>query len=281
MAKRYRDTDADGGGDYDEYEPDEAELAELYKRRRRLVAVVVATLAVIVMAIATRDSQKPSRVDAASDASRPTVSAAAPAATTSVLGTTANAPPATVPPTSAGAPAATAPPGTVSAADPLTFRMPMQGKVNISLAWDCYNCVDWPTLRGKHHPAVDYVSNDHTIMATADGVVTKMNTGCGGQGCGNSFGNWLFLKHTLPDGSALYSFYAHLASFTPNVVEGACIRQGERVGTMGNTGIASAAHLHFGIQTNTNLLDYTSQSSATFGSRNPETFYGKAKVRPC
>ena len=27
----------------------------------------------------------------------------------------------------------------------------------------------------------------------ADGVVVKMNTGCGGQGSGNSLGNWLFL----------------------------------------------------------------------------------------
>src|SRR6266853_1915229 len=73
------------------------------------------------------------------------------------------------------------------------------------LEGDCFDCVDWPTLRNMHHPATDYLSNDTTIVATADGVVVKMNTGCGGQGCGNSFGNWVFLKHTLTDGSTLYS----------------------------------------------------------------------------
>ena len=48
-----------------------------------------------------------------------------------------------------------------------------------------------------------------------------------------------------------------------------------------STGIASAAHLHFAIQTNTNLLDYTSASSATVGSVNPDTLYGKTKVKSC
>jgi murein DD-endopeptidase MepM/ murein hydrolase activator NlpD len=108
-----------------------------------------------------------------------------------------------------------------------------------------------------------------------------MNTGCGGQGCGNSFGNWLFLKHTLTDGSTLFSFYAHMAEMTPAVVEGACIKTGQKVGVIGNTGIASAAHLHFAIQTNTNLLDYTSASSATVGSVDPDSLYGKVKVKAC
>jgi len=165
--------------------------------------------------------------------------------------------------------------------DPLVFRKPLNGTVNVTLKWDCYDCVDWPTLRNMHHPAVDYLSSDTNIVATADGVVAKMNTGCGGQGCGNSFGNWVFLKHTLTDGSTLYSFYAHMAEIDPAVTQGACIKTGQKVGVIGNTGIASAAHLHFAIQTNTNLLDYTSASSATVGSVNPETLYGKTKVRSC
>jgi peptidoglycan LD-endopeptidase LytH len=189
-------------------------------------------------------------------------------------------------------PATTAPPSTAAAATPpttgpaaqsdaLTFRKPLNGTVNVTLKWDCYDCVDWPTLRNKHHPAVDYLASDTTIVATADGVVVNMNTGCGGQGCGNSFGNWVFLKHTLTDGSNLFSFYAHMAEIAPAVTQGACIKTGQKVGVIGNTGIASAAHLHFGIQTNTSLLDYTSASSATFGSINPDTLYGKTKVKSC
>src|SRR5688500_8308094 len=138
--------------------------------------------------------------------------------------------------------APTAAPTTVTAAgDPLVFRSPLNGKVNVTLKWDCYDCVDWPTLRNKHHPAVDYLSSDSDIVATADGVVVKMNTGCGGQGCGNSLGNWLFLEHRLTDGSALYSFYAHMAEIAPGVTLGACIKTGQKVGVIGNTGIASAA----------------------------------------
>ena len=180
-----------------------------------------------------------------------------------------------------GTVATVAPVTTAPGDDPLAFRKPLNGTVNVTLEWDCYDCVDWPTLRNKHHPAVDYLSSDATIVAAADGVVVKMNTGCGGQGCGNSFGNWLFLEHTLTDGSVLFSFYAHMAEIAPAVTEGACIKTGQKVGVVGNTGIASAAHLHFAIQTNTNLLDYTSASAATFGSMNPDTLYGKTKVKSC
>ena len=174
-----------------------------------------------------------------------------------------------------------APTTAIVAGDPLVFRKPLNGTVSVTLKWDCYDCVDWPTLRNMHHPATDYLSNDTTIVATADGVVVKMNTGCGGQGCGNSFGNWVFLKHTLTDGSTLYSFYAHMSEIAPAVTPGACIKTGQKVGVIGNTGLASAAHLHFTIQTNTNLLDYTAASSATVGSVNPDTLYGKTKVKSC
>ena len=179
------------------------------------------------------------------------------------------------------APATTTPSTAIAAADPLVFRKPLNGTVNVTLKWDCYDCVDWPTLHNMHHPATDYLSTDTTIVATADGVVVKMNTGCGGQGCGNSFGNWVFLRHTLTDGSTLYSFYAHMSAIAPAVTPGACIKTGQKVGVIGNTGLDSAAHLHFTIQTNTNLLDYTAASSATVGSVNPETLYGKAKVKSC
>ena len=174
-----------------------------------------------------------------------------------------------------------APTTTAATSDLLVFRKPLNGIVNVTLEWDCYDCVDWPTLRNMHHPATDYLSSDTTIVATADGLVVKMNTGCGGQGCGNSFGNWVFLKHTLTDGSTLYSFYAHMSEIAPAVTPGACIKTGQKLGVIGNTGIATAAHLHFAIQTNTNLLDYTSASSATVGSINPDTLYGKTKVKSC
>ena len=109
-------------------------------------------------------------------------------------------------------------------------------------------------------------------------MVVKMNTGCGAQGCGNSDGNWVYLKHTLIDGSTLFSFYAHMSEIAPAVTQGVCIKTSQQIGVIGHTGLASPAHLHSAVQANTNLLAYTSASSATFGSIDPDTLYGKTKV---
>ncbi|HUP75490.1 MAG TPA: M23 family metallopeptidase [Acidimicrobiales bacterium] len=255
---------------------------DLAARRMRAVLLML-TIAVIAYFAFTGGSDRGAELSVAGAPG--TAPTSAPAATSEVAGVSVQStePPATARiVTTVPSVAPTAAPTTATAGtDPLVFRNPLNGKVNVTLEWDCYDCVDWPTLRNKHHPAVDYLSSDTNIVATADGVVVKMNTGCGGQGCGNSLGNWLFLKHTLTDGSTLFSFYAHMAEIAPAVTQGACIKTGQKVGVIGNTGIAGAAHLHFSIQTNTNLLDYTSVSSATFGSINPDTLYGKTKVKSC
>jgi murein DD-endopeptidase MepM/ murein hydrolase activator NlpD len=250
--------------------------------RRARVVLLVLTVGVIAFFAITSGSDGSDGSDEVSTAGTGDTTSVA-----SSAGPTSSAPPA-VETTAASGTVSLAPtttvavvPSTAAATDALAFRKPLNGTVNVTLKWDCYDCVDWPTLRKKHHPAVDYLASDTNIVAAADGVVVKMNTGCGGQGCGNSFGNWLFLRHTLTDGSTLYSFYAHMAEMTPAVTEDACIKSGQKVGVIGNTGIASAAHLHFAIQTNTNLLDYTSASSATVGSVDPETVYGKIKVKSC
>ena len=249
-----------------------------YAARRMRAVLLVLTVAIIAYFAFTGGSDGAAELNVADtgDSASPS---SAPEATVAVAGVSVAS---TSTPVTTAATTTTAASGTAATAnDPLVFRKPLNGTVNVTLKWDCYDCVDWPTLRNMHHPATDYLSSDTNIVATADGVVVKMNTGCGGQGCGNSFGNWVFLKHTLTDGSTLYSFYAHMAEIAPAVTQGACIKTGQKVGVIGNTGIASAAHLHFAIQTNTNLLDYTSASSATVGSVNPDTLYGKTKVKSC
>ena len=247
-----------------------------YAARRMRAVLLVLTVAIIAYFAFTGGSDGAAELNVADtgDSASPS---SAPEPTVAVAGVSVAS---TSAPVTTAAATTTIVAGT-TATDPLVFRKPLNGTVNVTLKWDCYDCVDWPTLRNMHHPATDYLSSDTNIVATADGVVVKMNTGCGGQGCGNSFGNWVFLKHMLTDGSTLYSFYAHMAEIDPAVTQGACIKTGQKVGVIGNTGIASAAHLHFAIQTNTNLLDYTSASSATVGSVNPDTLYGKTKVKSC
>ncbi|MEO5839042.1 MAG: M23 family metallopeptidase [Acidimicrobiales bacterium] len=259
-----------------------------FAARRMRAVLLVLTIAIIAYFAFTGGSDGTGKLSVAgpgdTDASSSTTAAreATVAVSGAAVGATVASTTTRVAATTVPAVAATAAPATTAAgSDPLVFRKPLNGTVNVTLKWDCYDCVDWPTLRNMHHPAVDYLSADTNIVATADGVVVKMNTGCGGQGCGNSLGNWVFLEHTLTDGSKLFSFYAHMAEIAPAVKQGACIKTGQKVGIIGNTGIASAAHLHFSIQTNTNLLDYTSATSANYGSVNPDTLYGKTKVKSC
>lgn len=158
----------------------------------------------------------------------------------------------------------------------------MNGRVTVSLAWDCGGCVT--ELGSKHHPAIDYVSRDDpTVVASGDGTVVVVNDGCDSpsQGCGQSMGNSIFLRHVLADGSVIFTFYAHLREIDPAVVVGACIRAGQRVGEMGNSGIASAPHLHFAFQLTPEILQYTVESSYEYGSRNPADYYGVVEVRRC
>ncbi len=48
-----------------------------------------------------------------------------------------------------------------------------------------------------------HVHDDDTIVAAAPGVVVRFNDGCDSpsQGCGESIGNSVFLRHTLADES--------------------------------------------------------------------------------
>ena len=185
-------------------------------------------------------------------------------------------------PVAAARPTATSPPVPAFDGDPDTFRLPMNGRVNITLAWDCGGCVT--ELGSKHHPAIDYKSrDDDTIVAAGHGVVVRFNDLCDSpsQGCGESMGNSIFLRHTLVDGSQIFTFYAHMAELDPAVTMGACIAQGQRLGLMGNSGIGSAAHLHFAFQTMPEILQYTVESSYELGSRDPDDFYGAVKVQRC
>lgn len=204
-----------------------------------------------------------------------TTSTTAPPPTTAAV----TAPRPTAAPATTRPPAASAPPFT---GDPDTFRYPMNGRVYTTLAWDCGGCV--AELGAKHHPAIDYKSrDDDTIVAAGHGRVVFLNNSCASpsQGCGQSMGNSIFLEHRLADGGVIYTFYAHMSEVDGAVSMGACVAQGQRLGMMGNSGIASAAHLHFAFQTSPDILQYTVASSYEHGSRNPEDFYGRVKVQPC
>lgn len=104
----------------------------------------------------------------------------------------------------------------------------------------------FPVVRGKnwgslhHYNAVDIAGNcGAQILAAADGVVIDMasnNTWNGG------YGNFILIEHP----NKTRTRYAHTLKNT--VAKGDVVRQGDKIGIVGNTGNvdgASGCHVHF------------------------------------
>ncbi|UZR98777.1 M23 family metallopeptidase [Chondrinema litorale] len=86
----------------------------------------------------------------------------------------------------------------------------------------------------RMHSGIDFrVPEGTDIIAAADGEVIVS------QSSDRGYGNHVKLKH--PDGTI--TLYAHLRDI--NVKKGSQIKQGEKIGTVGNTGLSLSAHLHF------------------------------------
>ena len=93
------------------------------------------------------------------------------------------------------------------------------------------------------HTGVDLAtqSASDVVRATAAGVVVSA-------GYNGSFGVMVRIRHTLPDGSAIYSQYEHMAYGSLAVYTGQVVTQGQQIGLVGATGFATGAHLHFEIK---------------------------------
>ena len=79
------------------------------------------------------------------------------------------------------------------------------------------------------------------VVASASGKVIKVVNYCkeGSSSCGGKYGNYITIEH--PNG--MKTKYAHLQ--TVSVSLGASVSQGEKIGTIGNTGRSTGPHLHF------------------------------------
>lgn len=118
-----------------------------------------------------------------------------------------------------------------------SFQMPL---ANAKCTWRSYSNWSWGSKSGSgsrvYHLGIDIAGSSDNVVAAADGYVAK---------CGNNpaNGNYVVLRHTL-SGKTVYSFYAHLASYS--VWNGAKVSKGSKIGVVGNTGSASRGkHLHF------------------------------------
>lgn len=92
--------------------------------------------------------------------------------------------------------------------------------------------------RVRQHKGVDYSAPKGTsVFATADAKVVFV----GSQG---GYGKLVKLQH----GPRYTTLYAHLSRFAKNIRVGSYVRQGEVIGYVGQTGLATAPHLHYEFQ---------------------------------
>jgi murein DD-endopeptidase MepM/ murein hydrolase activator NlpD len=97
----------------------------------------------------------------------------------------------------------------------------------------------------RPHHGVDYGAPTGTpVMVTADGVVLEATRNRGE-------GNYVKVRHT----SKIETSYLHLSRFGSGIHPGAHVAQGQVIGYVGMTGLATAPHLDYRISDNGTWLD--------------------------
>ena len=92
----------------------------------------------------------------------------------------------------------------------------------------------------RAHKGVDYAAPTGTnVKATADGVVEAIGRQSG-------YGNLVTIKHQ----GGFSTSYGHLNSFARGLRKGARVHQGDVIGHVGQTGLATGPHLHYEFRVN-------------------------------
>jgi murein DD-endopeptidase MepM/ murein hydrolase activator NlpD len=92
----------------------------------------------------------------------------------------------------------------------------------------------------RAHKGVDYAASAGTpIKATGDGRVAFMGNKGG-------YGRVVILQH----GQSYETLYAHMSRFRAGMRAGAKVKQGQIIGYVGSSGLATAPHLHYEFRVN-------------------------------
>lgn len=87
----------------------------------------------------------------------------------------------------------------------------------------------------RSHKGVDYAAATGTpVKVTGDGIVDFV-------GVKSGYGNVIIVRH----GTKYTTLYGHLSRFRPGLKNGARVRQGQVIGYVGMTGLATGPHLHY------------------------------------
>ncbi|WP_321295572.1 M23/M56 family metallopeptidase [Marinifilum fragile] len=117
------------------------------------------------------------------------------------------------------------------------YKFPIEAGKNVKIT-SVYGKRMHPILKKeKFHRGVDVSAPMGTpIYAVADGVVKKVNSKFTK---GKGYGRFIIIDHA--DG--ISSLYSQMASYS--VKEGEKVKKGDKIGTVGTSGISTGPHLHF------------------------------------
>ncbi len=97
----------------------------------------------------------------------------------------------------------------------------------------------------RRHEGTDYAAAPGTpVMAAGDGVVLRA-------GRVGGYGNLIELRHR----NGITTRYGHLQRFGRGIRAGARVQQGQTIGFVGSTGLASGPHLHYEFRVNGQARD--------------------------
>jgi murein DD-endopeptidase MepM/ murein hydrolase activator NlpD len=105
----------------------------------------------------------------------------------------------------------------------------------------------------RPHNGVDYGAPVGTpVMTTADGVVVEV-------GRKRGEGNYIRIRHT----ARLDTYYLHLSRFGKGIHRGAKVTQGQVIGFVGSSGLATGPHLDYRVSDHGKWLDPLKLKSIT------------------
>ena len=97
----------------------------------------------------------------------------------------------------------------------------------------------------RAHNGVDYAAKRGTpIRATGEGVIKSIGSKSG-------YGRTIVIKH----GGEITTLYAHMETYNTSLARGSQVIQGQTIGYVGDSGLATAPHLHYEFEVGKNRTD--------------------------
>jgi murein DD-endopeptidase MepM/ murein hydrolase activator NlpD len=123
-----------------------------------------------------------------------------------------------------------------------------------------YNRISSRFSNNRYHPVLKIYRPHHGVDYAAPSGTPVYSIGNGkviGKGYEPGGGNYIKIKHN----SVYTTVYMHLKGFATGIKQGAAVSQGQLIGYVGNTGLATGPHLDFRVYKNNTPIDPLSMQS--------------------